>query len=164
MPGQQNGELTLFPAIIGKIVLVLLGLAACWLDATVRKLPNWLSLLTALIGLGLAASSAGLSGLGSHSAHMLIALVIGMVLFRLGMVGGGDAKFYAGVAAWFSLPEALGLLLAVSLSGLVIFLLWFVGRRLARKPIRAPSGQADADKLPYGIAIAAGAIIQYVVV
>ena len=147
--------------IAGKVILVLLGLAACWLDATVRKLPNWLSLLTALVGLGLAVSSAGLSGLGSHLVHMLIALAIGMVLFRLGVVGGGDAKFYAGVAAWFSLSDAVGLILAVSLSGLAIFLVWFAWRRLSGKPIRGGAHQTDADKLPYGIAIAAGAIIQY---
>lgn len=146
--------------IAGKVALVALALIASWLDLTVRRLPNWLSLVTLLVGLSLAIVS-GLSVLGSHLAHAVVALLAGMLLFRFGMVGGGDAKFYAAVASWFGLSGAAGLLLAVSLSGLAIFLAWFVWRRATGKPIRAPSPDSHSDKLPYGIAIAAGAVIQF---
>lgn len=147
--------------IAGKVALGALALIASWLDISARRLPNWLSLVTLLLGLSLAAADGGLAELGSHLAHAVIALLVGMLLFRFGMVGGGDAKFYAAVASWFGLSGAVGLLLAVSISGLVIFLAWFVWRRATGKPIRAPSPDSLSDKLPYGIAIAAGAVIQY---
>lgn len=145
----------------GKIALVLLALTACWLDISARRLPNWLALLTLAAGIAVTIFVAGISALPSHLAHALLALLVGMLLFRFGMVGGGDAKFYAAVASWFGLSGAAGLLLAVSLSGLAIFVAWFIWRRATGKPIRAPSPDSMSDKLPYGIAIAAGAVIQY---
>lgn len=145
----------------GKIALILLALIASWLDISARRLPNWLTLLTLAAGIAVTIFDPGFSALGSHLAHTIIALLVGMILFRFGVIGGGDAKFYAAVASWFALSGAPGLLLAVSLSGLVIFFVWFVWRRATGKPIRAPSPDSKADKLPYGIAIAAGAVIQY---
>ena len=149
------------PVLASKIALILLALTASWLDITVRRLPNWLGILTLLVGIAATIIIAGPWVIGSHLAHALMALLAGMVLFRLGVVGGGDAKFYAAVASWFGLSDAPGLLLAVSLSGLLIFLAWFIWRRARKKPIRAPSSASNSDKLPYGIAIAAGAVIQH---
>lgn len=149
------------PLLAGNIALFLLALMASWLDIAFRKLPNWLSLLTLVLGIAVTILDAGPSALVSHLIHALLALLVGMILFRFGVVGGGDAKFYAAVAAWFGLSGAAGLLLAVSLSGLLIFVAWFIWRRMTGKPVRAPSRASNSDKLPYGIAIAAGAIVQY---
>ena len=96
--------------------------------------------------------------MGNHLAHAVIALAIGFGLFAARIVGGGDAKFYAGVAAWFALGEAMRLLLAVSLGGLALFLAWFLYRRLTGKAISRPGGE-DQGKFPYGTAIAAGGLI-----
>src|SRR3546814_1971694 len=123
----------------GKIALILLALIASWLDISARRLPNWLTLLTLAAGIAVTIFDAGFSALGSHLAHTIIALLVGMILFRFGVIGGGDAKFYAAVASWFALSGAPGLLLAVSLSGLVIFFVWFVWRRATGKPIWAHS-------------------------
>lgn len=147
--------------LAGNTALILLALAASWLDVAFRKLPNWLSILTLVVGVAVTIVDAGPSALGSHLAHALLALLVGMILFRFGVVGGGDAKFYAAVASWFGLSAAAGLLLTVSLSGLLIFVGWFIWRRMRGKPVRAPSSASNSDKLPYGIAIAAGAIVQY---
>ncbi|MDE1918797.1 MAG: hypothetical protein KGJ57_22465 [Sphingomonadales bacterium] len=46
-----------------------------------RRLPNLLNGLTLLCGLVLAAGLGGLSGLGSHALHMLVALILGGTLF-----------------------------------------------------------------------------------
>ncbi|GGB86150.1 hypothetical protein GCM10011494_00540 [Novosphingobium endophyticum] len=133
-------------------------LYAGWSDAFERRISNWLCLLTVAAGLIVAVVTGGVAELGSHALHSAAALVIGMVLFRFGMVGGGDAKFYAACAAWFAWPDAPRLLLAVSISGLVLFVAWFTIRRIMRKPVRAKS-ENNFDKLPYGIAIATGAVI-----
>ena len=150
----------LTPILAGKIVLIALGLAASWLDATTRRLPNWLCLLTLAAGLVLTILVSGADALPGHLAHAFFALLAGMVLFRFGVVGGGDAKFYAAIAVWFPLSDGLGLVIDVTLSGLVIFLAWFAWRRLTGKPIRTKPGDIQGE-LPYGIAIAAGALIAY---
>jgi prepilin peptidase CpaA len=152
----------LIATIVAQIALAALALVASWLDVRYRRLPNWLTLFTAAVGLLVTAFAAGLPELGSHLLHMLAALVVGMVLFRFGIIGGGDAKFYAAVAAWFSLGDAPGLLVSVSVAGLLLFLIWFAWRRAIGKPIRAPASASNSDKLPYAVAIAAGAVLRFV--
>lgn len=139
-------------------LLVPACLYASWSDTFQRKIANWLCILTAIAGLTVAGAAAGLPALGSHALHLAVSLAIGMVLFRFGMIGGGDAKFYAACAGWFAWADAARLLLSVSIAGLVLFLGWFTIRRIMRKPIRV-SPESSFDKLPYGIAIGAGAII-----
>lgn len=138
-------------------VLIALSAAAAWLDLTQRRIPNWLCGLTAVAGLVVAAWLGGLGGLGSHALHMVVALLGGMALFALGGFGGGDAKFYAGIAAWFGLGHALLLLLCVALSGLMLLIVWFIYRRVKGIPLRRKK-EGPWDGLPYGIAIASGAI------
>lgn len=139
-------------------LLVPACLYASWSDVFQRKISNWLCILIAVAGLAMAGVLIDLPELGSHALHLVVALVVGMLLFRFGMIGGGDAKFYAACAGWFAWSDAARLLLSVSIAGLALFLGWFTIRRIMRKPIRANS-DSNFDKLPYGIAIAAGAIV-----
>lgn len=133
-------------------------LHAVWSDLFRRLIPNMLCLATGLTGLACAGAVGGFDALTSHAAHFLLALVGGVLLFRLDMVGGGDAKFYAGCAAWFALPQAVSLLITVTLAGFLLFLGWFVVRRIQRRPIRAASDRLF-DRLPYGLAIAGGTLL-----
>ncbi len=134
-------------------MLVLVG---AWLDTSYRRLPNWLALMLLFYGLAHCMFAGDFYGLISGFGHALIALIVGMVLFRFGLIGGGDAKFYAGAAAYFVLPDGLRLLLAVSLAGLALVLVWFVLRRAMGKKVSKVDD--DHSKFPYGIAIAAGVI------
>ncbi len=146
-------------AVTWPIVLLLPAcLFASWSDLFRRTIPNAVCALTAGLGLCVALLAGGLAGLGSNAVHMVVALGVGMVLFRFAIVGGGDAKFYAACASWFAFAEAPRLLLLVSLSGLGLFVVWFVTRRIMRKPIRAKS-ESNFDRLPYGIAIGTGTLI-----
>jgi prepilin peptidase CpaA len=146
-------------AYVGFAVLCAACLAAAWIDLTQRRIPNWLCAATAVSGLIAAVIlEPPLWGVGSHALHMAIALIGGMALFALGVFGGGDAKFYAAVAAWFPLDMGVLLLIDVALCGLVLLVGWFTWRRLRGMPIRRTTGQGF-DGLPYGIAIGAGAIV-----
>ena len=138
--------------------LAVSAVAAGWSDARHRRIPNWLCAATAIAGLAFAIWANGWHGALGNALHFLIALIAGMALFRMRVFGGGDAKYYAAVAAWFSLQQAVLLLLAVTLSGLVLLVIWFATRRLAGMPIRKTAG-TGMDGLPYGIAIGAGAVI-----
>lgn len=137
-------------------VMAPLALTACWFDIVQRRLPNWLVLLTMIAGLGLGVIGPGPAELPSRLGHVGIALLAGMALYRIGMVGAGDAKFYAAAAAWFRLGQAFDLLLATSLIGFAMAVGWIVRRRLAPLP-QVPIHHPDRHKLPFGVAIAGGA-------
>jgi prepilin peptidase CpaA len=141
--------------LVPPLLFTVLVLTGAVLDVRSRRLPNTLSLALAVSGLAAILFAAGLADAGSALAHLGISLVIGMGLYALGMWGGGDAKFYAGTAAWFTLSEALPLLLWVSMAGVALLIAWFVGRRLSGQPIT----RSRKGEVPYGVAIAAGGIV-----
>lgn len=90
-----------------------------------------------------------------------IVLGLGMFLFAIGWLGGGDVKLLAAAALWFDLKGGLVLIGLVSLSG------GLVGLALILMRHRLPLGLRDRlgwpalnpkGPIPYGIAIAIGAI------
>ncbi|WP_243657480.1 prepilin peptidase [Parafrankia sp. BMG5.11] len=141
------------------VPFAVLGIFACvaaWCDYRYRTIPNWLCIVTAVTGLAMSFWIIP-DNFVSHAMHMVIALIGGMILFSLRVFGGGDAKFYAAVAAWFAMGEAIQLLVAVTLSGLVLVVVWFTYRRLAGRRLSKDSTK-KTDSLPYGIAIGFGGI------
>jgi prepilin peptidase CpaA len=150
----------LSPDLVAKGVLLLICLTGGWLDARQRRLPNWLVLVTAVCGVAVAAFNSYPLEFAGHLAHAAIALVVGMVLFGMRIVGGVNAKYYAALALWFRLGEAWRMLAFVSLAGAVFFLAWFAWRRIRGKSI-SKIDEGDDGKFPYGVAIAAGAFAAY---
>lgn len=132
------------------------SLAAAWLDLRHRRIPNWLCLVTAVSGLFLAVFIAGAAVAGTHALHTMISLLEGMVLFRIGAIGGGDAKFYSATSAWFPLSQAISLFVSVALCGLLLVIGWSIYRRAKGYPLKGNG--APFDGLPYGMAIGAGAL------
>ena len=138
------------------------GLYAAWSDLRHRRLPNWLAGLVAASGLAVTAGQSGPAPAASATLHALAAFLIGLAIYSRGAIGGGDIKYYAAVAAWFPLSLALRLLGWVSLAGLVLALGWLIWQRLAGQRLAGTSGREapnDHDKLPFGVAIAAGALL-----
>ena len=137
---------------------------AAFSDARRFIIPNILPL--GLLLLGTIAWFVGFpfSGpLWSHSLHFAVALGVGMLMFHFGWFGGGDVKLYAAVAFWFDFSEGLMLLLLTSLGGVAVVLL-----SLALLTLRSWLGSAPAKKgrlrdrrIAYGIAIAAGGILNF---
>lgn len=123
-------------------------------DIKDRRLPNWLSLLLLLYGLGHGFYLASWSGMGWHALHFAVALVVGMPLFAMKWFGGGDVKFYAGAATYFAVQDGVQALLWVSLLGVVLMLSWIVVRRVVLKGKAAVTG--NHALFPYGVAIMAG--------
>ncbi len=143
-------------------ILAALCLTGAWLDVRHRRLPNWLCALTAIAGLVQAAILVHepAAPLWSFALHGLVALVVGMGLFALRWIGGGDAKFYAGIACWLPFGKAPMLLVSVALAGFVLLLVWFTVRRFQGKKIVVRESEGAA-KLPFGIAIALGGFLAF---
>ena len=112
------------------------------------------------------ASGMGLTDMLAHAGAGATVLAIGFTCFAMGWVGGGDAKVTAAAALWFGFDHLLNYLLYASLFGgaLTILLLEF-----RKWPLPyALSGQAWLLRLhaketgiPYGIALAIGALMIY---
>ena len=148
-------------SLAGTAILALAAATGSWLDVTSRRLPNWLCVATFAAGVGFVAAEIGPTAATWAAAHAVIALLLGMLLFRFEMIGAGDAKFYAACAAWFPLQHALALLVSVSFAGLILVFSWFGYRQFRR--IRDDAEKGRFGMVPYGLAIAAGAVLTRVV-
>jgi prepilin peptidase CpaA len=102
----------------------------------------------------------------SHVGAGAAVLAAAFVCFAMGWVGGGDAKVAAGAALWFGFGHLLDYLVCASLFGGALTLLLLQFRQW---PLPSPlTGQAWLLKLhakesgiPYGIALAIGALMIY---
>ena len=139
-------------ALLWPAALPLLLLVGAIGDIRDRRLPNWLALALLLLGLPHAYYLGGLGMTGWHFAHALNAMLFGAGIFAAGIMGGGDAKFCAGLAAFFPLSEGLNLLLWVSIAGIISILSWMVLRRVL--PLKKPEDGSLHAKFPYGVSIA----------
>jgi prepilin peptidase CpaA len=114
---------------------------------------------------------APLSGMGfhdilSHVGAAAAVLAVTFACFAMGWVGGGDAKVAAGAALWFGFGHLLNYLLYASLFGGALTLLLLQFRQW---PLPYPfAGQAwllrlhaKESGIPYGIALAIGALMIY---
>ena len=86
-------------AIITSLLLVaVLAAGACY-DARFRRLPNWLTLGAAALGLALNLALRGLPGAGDSLLGWLVGSLLLFLPFALGGMGAGDVKFLAAVGA-----------------------------------------------------------------
>lgn len=154
--------------LITSLVLVLyavLVLYSAWSDAKSLRIPNWTSLsLMGVFAIAVLVNGMGLDIITWHLAAGVLTLVLGIVLFALGYFGGGDAKLLAACALWVGWDNLVAFIFAVVLVGGVLSLLVILLRKgLGLWPdwlVKSAEGLFTPDKaVPYGIAIAAGAMI-----
>jgi len=158
--------------LISAVFVALLGTAAIS-DLRVRRIPNWRTLGGLAAGLALRVPD----GPGAAVAGALgatLALLVAVPFFSLGALGGGDAKLLLAVGAFMGPERLVGALLTISLLGggiavvdatrrgmlrpvlascLSVVRSWFGGGREAPR-----IGSAGALTIPYGVAIAVGAL------
>ena len=94
-------------------------------------------------------------------ALLVAALLVGTPLFGRGILGGGDVKLLAATFAWFNLSAAPTFLMAVAVSGGVLALLVIALRSFnwSDKTRQRAVVLQRRGGIPYGVAIAAGALI-----
>ena len=112
-----------------------------------------------------------LTGMGFHDILLHVGagaamLAIAFTCFAMGWVGGGDAKVASGAALWFGFGHLLDYLLYASLFGGALTLLllqfrqWPLPYPLAGQPWLLKL-HAKESGIPYGIALAIGALMIY---
>jgi prepilin peptidase CpaA len=91
-------------------------------------------------------------------------LVLGFVLFALGWIGGGDAKLMAVTALWFGPTMTANYLVYTTLFGAALTVALLVFRRHPLLPVLRSVAWLDrlhapATGVPYGVAMAMGALV-----
>ena len=127
-------------------VLPALAIVAGLKDLTSMKIPNWIS---------------GLLILGFFPA-----LLIGMALFALRLLGGGDVKLMAAACLWLGAAGSGVFVLATAAIG-GLFCLALILARTWLRPYLADRGgwltrlMEPKGDIPYGVAIAAGVLVAW---
>lgn len=148
-----------FPALV---------IAGAVKDVASFTIPNWIPL--ALAGAFVpAALAAGLppAALAAHAGLGFGALVLGMVLFAVRAIGGGDGKLMAAAVLWLGWPALPTFLLVTVIAGGALSL-GLLALRAPALRVLVLSGPAwfvrlaePKESVPYGLAIAAGALAAF---
>jgi prepilin peptidase CpaA len=151
-------RLLLFPALIA---------FAASSDLLTMTISNRISLALAAGFLALAAiNGMSLHDIAMHAGAGALVLAVGFTCFAFGWIGGGDAKLAAATALWFGFAYLMDYLVYASLFGGALTLLLIQFRLL---PLPAALARHNwilrlhekGGGVPYGIALAAAALIVY---
>lgn len=135
------------PQIVLQGFLAILLLVGAVTDWQRRSIDNWLTATVALAaplfwwacGLPLWPDVAWQVGLG------LFVFIIGLGLFAIGAMGGGDVKLLGGLALWFSGVEVMRLVIIMSIAGGILTVAMLIRHKLSKSE--------DPLEVPYGLAI-----------
>jgi prepilin peptidase CpaA len=150
--------LTLFPATMA---------FAAASDLLTMTIANRISLIL-LAGFAVVAVLGGLSGsvLLSHLAAGTAVLAVAFLCFACRWIGGGDAKLAAATALWLGFGNLFDYLIYTSILGGALTLLIILFRTIPLPAVLVGSQWAERlhrhdAGIPYGIALAAAALIVY---
>jgi prepilin peptidase CpaA len=157
------------------LVIAATLIVAAYSDIAVRRIPNAAPAVVALAGLALRVME-GLGPLAATLAASGLLFVLLFVLFARGWLGGGDVKLATALALGLPPQGIWTLVVATALAGGVLAAGYLLMHRLAAGPV-APAGRQAAilarvaaaeawrirrrGPLPYGIAIAVGALTAF---
>ncbi|MFZ1425646.1 MAG: A24 family peptidase [Geminicoccaceae bacterium] len=161
------------------LALTIILAAASWLDIISRRIPNSLVIAVAILWISTIFNAGPMHIIGSILTAASV-LGIGMLVWRLGWLGGGDVKLIAALSLWAGPTLTPGLLLAIGASGGVLATIFLAARRPPFRPILAylhvaidrwlpasawsaaatvpgrPPTSSSNQTIPYGVAAAAG--------
>lgn len=155
----------------GVVFTVLLVMAAVG-DVRTRRIPNKLVVTIGLLGLLYSSAvQPVIPGAARGFGGIVVGLGCWLPFYALSWVGAGDVKLFAAAGAWLGPMRALEGAIISALAGAILAVAWMVRSRGMRDTAQtlgmaagSPSILSPGDKrspgskLPYGIAIAFGAI------
>lgn len=175
MLSSLSGVATRLATHLDLLLPLLLSLWIAWGDVKTHRIPNYLTLGTALAGLGFQLGSHGWAGLGNGLLGLALGFCFLILPYLMGGMGAGDVKALAALGAWLGPGRTLYLFVYMAIAGGVIALavlwwrglLWFKIRQgwiylcnwilfkpYAKGPEATPSPKTPG--FPYGVALAAG--------
>ncbi len=106
------------------------------------------------------------SSISSHLLSGLLTFVITAILFAMKMIGAADSKIGSAYALWLGVVDLPIFLAYMSLAGgvLAVASLYMMKKKPFKDPLKGSwmdRVQKGESKVPYGVAIAVGAIISF---
>ncbi|MFC1595691.1 prepilin peptidase [Candidatus Margulisiibacteriota bacterium] len=177
--------------LLKNIILLSLVLWATYSDIKTRKIPNKLTINGMLAGILIAMlvfawqsgsfNPGGLwQGFISGFGGCLVALMLGVIPFAVGGLGGGDIKLLMLIGAFTGPVIALWTVLYTALAGGVVAVLFLIKRVIKKESLfgdfvkklkeykdhyvyqtELPKDSASGEKFPYSIAILAGLLMAF---
>jgi prepilin peptidase CpaA len=148
-------------------ILPVLMIVAAATDATSLRIPNWVcGLLVILFFPAAYANGMAANEFGWHLLTGVILFCAGYVLFSLGIFGGGDGKLMAAAGLWFGTASTLQFLFLTAMAGGLLVII-IAALALAQTHFEATGASFSASlkklapKVPYGVALAVGAILAF---
>ena len=159
-------------ALMAGLVFTTILVVAAVGDVRTRRIPNMLVAILAVAGIVYTVTrNPVLPGLSQSGGGLLAGLACWLPFYALGWLGAGDVKLYAAAGAWLGPARAAEGALVGALFGAVLSLIWMMkshgvkqtaetlGMAAATPEMLARSnGSGKRSTLPYGVAIAFGAI------
>lgn len=155
-----------------------IALWIAWGDLRTYRIPNYLTLSTALLGLVYQAAAHGWAGLGDGLLGLILGLFLLLPPYLMGGIGAGDVKALAALGTWLGPGLTLMLFFYMALAGGLLalgvliykgllwrylrracswFISWLLFRPAGMAP--APSATPTTPGIPYGVAIALGMVV-----
>jgi prepilin peptidase CpaA len=159
-------------ALVGGLVFTTILIIAAIGDLRTRRIPNRLVAALALAGIVFSVARAPIiPGFLQAGGGLLAGLACWLPFYLLGWLGAGDVKLYAAAGAWLGPAKAIEGALVGALFGAVLSLIWMIKSQGAKEAVQTlgmaaatpemlaqPPRQGKRSTLPYGVAIAFGAI------
>lgn len=159
------------------ILLFILGFAAV-ADLRLRKIPNWLTGPSILVGIGLHTYLDQWDGLIFSLEGAGLGLGLFLITYAVGWMGAGDVKLYAAVGSFLGPVQTLSAALIIAIAGGILAfgaLAYHQGWRkmsswilsfsqslfLTRSLHMSTPCQAGGPDVPYAVAIGLGTIGSY---
>ena len=146
-----------------------------WGDLKTRRIPNYLTLGTAVAGLAYNCIGSGVQGLADGVLGMVLGFAFLIVPYLWGGMGAGDVKALAALGAWLGPQLTVMLFCYMGIAGGVLALVYMVWHGILWQkikdgwafllnlilcrpdgPPRPPSHSQLTQGIPYGVAIAVG--------
>jgi prepilin peptidase CpaA len=173
-------------------VLVLLLLAAAAIDLRSMRIPNWLTMSGAALGLVLAAAVPwqalgpvwAVDGVLWSLAGLAVALLVLLPFYAFGLMGAGDVKLMAMVGSFLGFPQVLPAILAAFIAGGAVAIVFALRHRAlwrafsnvgamtqsmafaalaGFRPVAGGTARPSIGKMPYGVSICAGTLAWLVI-
>jgi len=149
----------IFPALV---------ITAALRDVVSYTIPNWISAaLVAAFPVAALAQGLPLQTMGINLGVGVAALILGMVMFAMRWIGGGDAKLFAAAALWLGWPAVPVYLGVTGIAGgaVAVGLLSLRSPLVAGYVVNSPAWlrrlAEPGENVPYGVAIAVGGLAAF---